>query len=204
MKIQSVGFQEKDIIKEVVLIHLATFKGFFLTFMGKGFLYEMYKAYVSHEKSELIVAYEQGQVVGFLAYSSDLSGLYKFMIKHRLIPFAWYALGAFFRKPKVFLRLIRAFLKPKDAKREENYIELSSIGVLPQYKSQGVGTKLIDYLKQKVDFNKFAYIALETDAVNNDGVNKFYIKNGFVLEKTFATRENRLMNEYRYYNLENS
>ena len=204
MKIQSVGFQEKDIIKEVVLIHLATFKGFFLTFMGKGFLYEMYKSYVSHEKSELIVAYEQGQVVGFLAYSSDLSGLYKFMIKHRLIPFAWYALGAFFRKPKVFLRLIRAFLKPKDAKREENYIELSSIGVLPQYKSQGVGTKLIDYLKQKVDFNKFAYIALETDAVNNDGVNKFYIKNGFVLEKTFATRENRLMNEYRYYNLENS
>ena len=37
MNIREVDLKEKNIIKDVVAIHLATFQGFFLTFMGKGF-----------------------------------------------------------------------------------------------------------------------------------------------------------------------
>ena len=120
------------------------------------------------------------------------------MIKRRLIPFAWYSLGAFFRKPKVFMRLIRAFLKPSESTRAENYIELASIGVDPQTKGQGIGTKLIETLKNEVDFSVFEYITLETDVENNEGANKFYLKNGFRIEREFETREGRKMYEYRY------
>ena len=121
------------------------------------------------------------------------------MIKKRLILFAWYSLGAFLRRPAVFMRLIRAFLKPAESKREEEYVELASIGVIPNMKSKGVGTELIDSLKAQVDFNRYAYITLETDAVGNDSANHFYKKNGFVVEREFETNEGRKMFEYRWY-----
>ena len=199
MQIREVGKNEKEIIDRVVRIHLDTFEGFFLTFMGKGFLKTMYSSYCAHGESGLLVAIdEDGNAVGFLAYSGNMSGLYKYMIKKKLIPFAWYSLGAFLRKPKVFMRLVRAFLKPSESKREESYVELASIGVDPSAKSKGIGSQLIDKLKEIVDFTKNAYITLETDAENNEGANRFYQKNGFSLIREYATREGRKMNEYRF------
>ena len=199
MNIRKIESNEKQVIADVVGIHLDTFTGFFLTFMGRGFLNQMYRSYCEHKDSDLLVAFDDDEKpIGFLAYSGDMSGLYKYMIKKKLIPFAWYSLGAFFRKPKVFMRLIRAFLKPGESRREENYVELASIGVNPNIKSKGVGTQLISHLKELVDFEKYAYISLETDAVNNEGANHFYQKNGFVLEREYETHEGRKMNEYRW------
>lgn len=198
MQIRKISNKEKDTIDAIVSIHLNTFTGFFLTFMGRGFLNLMYRSYAEYKESGILVAFDDEKPVGFLAYSGDLSGLYKYMIKKRLIPFAWYSIGAFFRKPAVFMRLVRAFLKPGETKRQEKYIELASIGVDPNVKSRGIGTQLIDVLKSNVDFNNYAYITLETDAVNNDGANHFYKKNGFVIEREFETHEGRKMFEYRY------
>lgn len=196
--IREVKSEEKELINDIVSIHLNTFTGFFLTFMGRGFLNQMYRSYCDHDESGLLVAEEDGKAVGFLAYSGNFSGLYKFMIKTRLIPFGWYSVGAFFRRPSAFMHIIKAFLKPSEVKREEKYVELSSIGVDPTIKSKGVGSLLIDELKKIVDFNKFAYITLETDAVNNDGAIHFYEKNGFVKERNYETAEGRKMLEYRW------
>ena len=196
--IREVKSEEKELINDIVSIHLNTFTGFFLTFMGRGFLNQMYRSYCDHDESGLLVAEEDRKAVGFLAYSGNFSGLYKFMIKTRLIPFGWYSVGAFFRRPSAFMHIIKAFMKPSEVKREEKYVELSSIGVDPTIKSKGVGSLLVDELKKIVDFNKFAYITLETDAVNNDGAIHFYEKNGFVRERMYETDEGRKMYEYRF------
>lgn len=196
--IREVKSEEKELINNIVSIHLNTFTGFFLTFMGRGFLNQMYRSYCDHDESGLLVAEDNEKAVGFLAYSGNFSGLYKYMIKTRLIPFGWYSVGAFFRRPSAFMHIIKAFLKPGEVKREEKYVELSSIGVDPTIKSKGVGSLLIDELKKIVDFNKFAYITLETDAVNNDGAIHFYEKNGFVRERMYETDEGRKMFEYRF------
>ncbi|RGT08957.1 GNAT family N-acetyltransferase [Dorea formicigenerans] len=196
--IREVKSDEKKIIDEIVTIHLNTFTGFFLTFMGRGFLRQMYQSYCDHEESGLLVAEGDGKTVGFLAYSSDFSGLYKFMIKTRLVQFAWYSIGAFFRRPSAFLRIIKAFLKPSEVIRKEKYVELSSIGVAPNIKSKGIGSLLIGKLKKQVDFEKYAYITLETDAINNEDVIHFYEKNGFIRERMFETGEGRKMYEYRF------
>ena len=190
--------KEKKVIDDVVTIHLNTFTGFFLTFMGRGFLKQMYSSYCEHTESGLLIAEDDRKTLGFLAYSSNFSGLYKFMLKTRLFPFAWYSAGAFFRKPSAFIHIISAFLKPSEVLRNEKYVELSSIGVDPNIKSNGIGTKLISELKKKVDFNKFAYISLETDAVNNEGATYFYEKNGVVRVRKFVTNEGRQMYEYRF------
>lgn len=189
---------ERKIIDDVVKIHLATFKGFFLTFMGQGFLKKMYLSYTQHKDSDLYVAMENDDVIGFLASSNDMSGLYKYMIKHHILGFAWYSGFAFLKKPKVFMRLVRAFLKPGESKRDEKYVELASIGVHPDAKAKGVGSALINALKNDVNFLEFDYITLETDAVNNEIANKFYVKNGFCVAREFETREGRKMYEYRY------
>lgn len=200
MQIRSIYNSEKginEIINNIVSIHLDAFQGFFLTFMGGDFLALMYRSYVEHNNSGVLVAFENEKPIGFLAYSGDLSDLYKYMIKKRFIPFAWCSFRAFFRKPTIFMRLIRALLKPREAKRAEKYVELASIGVASNTKSRGVGSQLIDALKSTVDFNEYSYITLETDAVNNDGVNHFYQKNGFVVEREYETTEGRKMFEYR-------
>ena len=199
MIIRAVEKTENKIIDAVVNIHINTFNGFFLTFMGKGFLRQMYRAYCYHNHSNLLVAIDdKGDVIGFLAYSTDMSGLYKFMIKKRIIPFAWYSLGALIKRPKIFIRLIRAFLKPNESKREERYVKLTSIGVRPDVKSKGIGSLMIDKLKSMVNFDDYAYILLETDADNNVAANNFYLKNGFLLSNSYVTKEGRKMNEYHY------
>ncbi len=198
MEIRKIEAADRSLASEIASIHIETFEGFFLTFMGKGFLTQMYRSYTEHDGSGIFVAFEEGAPIGFVAYSCDMSGLYKHMIKKHLISFAWYSLGAFFRKPRVFMRLVRAFLKPSESVRAEKYVELASIGVSPRVKSKGVGSMLVDALKAEVDFDTYAYITLETDAVNNEGANHFYQKNGFVIEREFETREGRRMYEYRW------
>lgn len=198
ISIRELKSDEKSLINEVVTIHLNTFTGFFLTFMGRGFLNQMYRSYCDHMESGLLVAEENGNAVGFLAYSGNFSELYKHMIKTRLVPFAWYSIGAFFRRPSAFMHIIRAFLKPGEAKRKEKYVELSSIGVDPHSTSKGVGSKLIDELKKRTNFNKFDYITLETDAINNEIAISFYEKNDFAKERMYETEEGRKMFEYRF------
>ena len=179
---------------------MQSFTGFFLTFLGRGFLKQLYKGFLEYDGSSLLVAVnKENKIVGFLAYSDDLSGFYKYLIKKHLIPFAWYAGLGFLKKPKIFFRLFRAFTYSREAKREENYIELSSIGILPEAEGNGIGSKLIDALKMNFDCNKYKYIKLETDADNNEVANNFYKKNGFILDHVYETREGRRMNEYRWY-----
>ncbi len=196
--IRRIASSDSSTIAAVVDIHLRTFDGFFLTFLGRGFLKLLYRSYAEHENSGIFVAFDGGRPVGFLAYSGDLSGLYRRMIRKRLIQFAWCGLGAFVRRPTVFMRLVRALLKPSESKRSEAYVELASIGVEPSEKSRGIGTRLINALKAEVDFGRYAYIALETDALENDAANKFYRHSGFAVEREFETREGRKMLEYRY------
>lgn len=195
-----VVLKNKHKVDEVVEVHMKSFTGFFLTFLGKGFLRQLYKGFVLHPRSDLIVAVnKENQIVGFLAYSEDLSGFYKFLVRRFLLPFAWYAGVAFIRKPQIMFRLFRAFRYSNEAKRKENYIELSSIGVCPEMEGQGIGSRMIEKLKKKADVGKCEYIKLETDADNNENANAFYKKNAFVLDHIYETKEGRKMNEYRYY-----
>lgn len=198
MKIDTL--KDKSGVSDVVEVHMKSFTGFFLTFLGKGFLNQLYKGIIEYEGSGLIVAIDEDDTIkGFLAYSDDLSGFYKYLLKNHLVSFAWYAVLGFLRNPKIFFRLIRAFSYSNKAKREEKYIELSSIGVLPETEGEGIGSELIHALKKSFDLCKYEYIKLETDAENNESANHFYQKNGFILDHEYQTYEGRKMNEYRFY-----
>lgn len=187
-----------DYIKNIAELHKRAFPSFFLTQLGVPFLRTLYSGYMEDKDSGIIVAEEKGKLVGFIAYSNDYPRFYKGLIKNHLIKFAFCSVGAAIRHPSFIKRLLGAFQKSESVVKTERYVELASICVDPEIESKGVGSALIENLKNIVDFNKYAYINLETDADGNDGVNKFYVKNGFVLEREFVTAEGRRMNEYRF------
>ena len=185
-------------IKELAILHKRAFPSFFLTQLGMPFLQTLYLGYTEDEDSGIIVAEEEGTLVGLIAYSNDYPRFYKGLIKKHLIRFAVCSIGAAVKHPSFIKRLMGAFRKSDSVVKEEQYVELASICVDPKVEGQGVGTRLIDYLKGIVDFNEYSYINLETDAENNENANKFYVKNGFVLERKYVTAEGRKMNEYRF------
>ena len=191
-----------DNIREISELHKRAFPSFFLTQLGEPFLQTLYSGYMEDMNSGIIVAEDDNEIVGFIAYSNDYPQLYKGLIKKHLIKFAFCSLGAAIRHPSFIKRILGAFKKSESVIKEEPYVELASICVDPKLENQGTGTELINYLKDIVDFNAYAYINLETDADGNDVVNKFYKKYGFKLARQYTTAEGRRMNEYRYKRLD--
>ena len=190
---------DTDYIQKISKLHMVAFPDFFLTQLGLLFLKTLYKGYLEDDNSGIIVAEINGKLAGFIAYSNEYSKFYKGLLKRRLIQFAFCSLLAVIRHPSFFKRLLGAFRKSDDAKKEEPYVELASICVNPKAAGRGIGSQLIDKLKDITDFAIYSYINLETDACDNDAVNKFYMKNGFKLARSYVTPEERKMNEYRYY-----
>jgi ribosomal protein S18 acetylase RimI-like enzyme len=183
-------------IGQVVAIHHSSFPGFFLTFLGKGFLKYLYKGFILHPGSGVIVAKEDSHIIGFLAYSTELSKFYSFILKRYFFPFAWYGFLGAIRSPKSILRIIRALTYPSATKTDEKYIEISSIAVDPTVQTKGIGSGLIIKLVDMFKDSELQEIRLETDAENNDAVNAFYQKNGFRIENVSQSPEGRKMNHY--------
>lgn len=199
-----VSIRELDTVDDKYIIalselHIAAFSGFFLTQLGLPFLKTLYRGYTEDEDSGIIVAEIKGELVGFLAYSNEYSKFYKNLLKKHLIRFAYCSMISVIQHPSFFKRLIKAFKKSDDVKKEEAYVELASICVSPQLAGKGIGSMLIEKLKDVTDFSTYEYINLETDACDNDSANMFYMKNGFQLAQSYVTDEGRKMNEYRYY-----
>ena len=199
MEIIQIDSHDKQAIESIVTLHKITFSGFFLASMNRGFLRYLYRSVCEYEESTLLAAVDGDKLIGFIAFGKNISNLYKYMIKHHIIPFMWYSLLAFLRKPSICGKLFRALKMPKRSKRDSNSVKVSSIGVDPEYREQGVGSKLLDAVKVSVDFSTIDYITLETDKIDNDPANAFYIKNGFRLSYVFETPEGRVMNVYHYH-----
>lgn len=196
MRIRKADVRQLD---SVVEMHMATFPGFFLTFLGPGFLKCLYKAFLMHDTSDLLIAENaDGVLLGFSAYSNDLKALYNHLLRHSMIPLAWYSLVASLRRPSAIFRLLRGLKQPIQAVRAEQYAELASIGVAPKQRHSGIGSALINDVKSRINFSAVSYLKLETDADNNDEVNAFYLHHSFELHHSFLTPEGRRMNEYRY------
>ena len=199
VSIRILDYADENFIAKLSKLHMAAFPDFFLTQLGLPFLKTLYKGYMEDENSGIIVAEVNGKLAGFIAYSNEYSRFYKGLLKRHLIRFAFCSLLAVIHHPSFCKRLLGAFTKSNEVKKEEAYVELASICVNPKAEGRGIGSKLIDKLKGLTDFTMYEYINLETDACDNDAVNKFYMKNGFQLARNYVTAEGRKMNEYRYY-----
>lgn len=183
-------------VPTVVDIHLRGFPGFFLTFLGGRFLRELYLAIVA-DPSGIAFVFDEGRgILGFVAGSSDASGLYSRLLKGRWWTFAAAALPAAIRRPAIVPRLIRALAKPYAEVRPPGTGKLMSLCVDPEAQRGGVGKSLVEAFLGEAWRRGLRSVVLESDAEGNDAVNAFYGRQGFVLVRRFRTPEGREMNEY--------
>jgi GNAT superfamily N-acetyltransferase len=177
-------------IDQIVEVHMSSFPGFFLTFLGFRFLKLLYQEINAHPHGILQVAVTNSKIIGFAAGVMEQAGFYRCLIGKRKLAFAIAALNAACRRPTIAPRLIRALRKPRDVSSS------TPIAVMPTNASAGIGTSLVQSFCEELRRRSICHFCLTTDRDGNDKVNNFYLTHGFELAQAFRTHEGRWMNEY--------
>jgi GNAT superfamily N-acetyltransferase len=183
-------------IDSVVRVHLQSFLGFFLSFLGTRFLQELYSGILNDPSGMAFVFEDQGQLIGFVVGTDHPAGFYKRLLGKRWWRFGLASLPAIIKKPSACLRIFRALSMPKQVTEEKGRGTLMSIAVLPGEQSKGIGRVLVNAFLEEAAKRGLRQVELTTDKLNNDSINAFYLRLGFVCSRSFVTPEGREMNEY--------
>lgn len=184
-------------VEQVVRVHLSSFPGFFLSFLGPRFLSLYYQGICrAAEGIGFVYLNETGEAAGFVAGSSNPRGFYSRLLKRDWLKFCLASVDALCRKPSVIRRIARGLFHSAENPPGENMAGLFSIGVLPELQGTGAGKKLVQAFLDEARSRKCKKVFLTTDRDNNDAVNTFYLRLGFNVERQFVTPEGRRMNEY--------
>jgi ribosomal protein S18 acetylase RimI-like enzyme len=184
-------------INKVVAVHLASFPGFFLSFLGSHFLSLYYSGVCSAPEGIALIFTNTADIpVGFVAGASDPRGFYSRLLKRDWLRFSLASVGAIIRKPMVIKRIMRAFFHPSENPVGDGTAGLFSIGVMPGLQKNGIGEKLVQRFLEEAEQRGCKRVFLTTDRDHNDAVNAFYKKLGFRIERQYVTPEGRRMNEY--------
>lgn len=185
-------------VDQVVRIHLESFRGFFLTFLGAKFLRHYYRGVIHEPNAVKLVAIEERKLSGFIVGTLNPSGFYSSLLKRAWLRFAVASIPALLRRPNNLPRLMRAFRRPGETLKDPKIAELSSIAVRPDFRGRGIGKRLVTSFIEECKRRGATKIYLTTDAEQNEHVNAFYKDMGFQVGRIFRTPEKRLMNEYWY------
>jgi ribosomal protein S18 acetylase RimI-like enzyme len=180
----------------VVTVHLKAFPGFFLSFLGPGFLGELYSSIVIDAAGISFVCCQGTKIRGFVAGTIQPAGFYSRLVRRRWWRFALASTKSALLKPAVIPRLFRALRKPGEVQSEPGVGILMSIGVLPEAQGQGIARELVKRFLFEVKGRGLTQVNLTTDRLKNKKVNEFYERLGFGVTRTFTTPEGRQMNEY--------
>lgn len=184
-------------VPQVVRTHLASFPGFFLSFLGPRFL-ALYYTGICSAPEGIAFCYlnPAGVPAGFVAGSSNPRGFYSRLLKRDWLSFSLASLGAILRKPTVMGRIARGLFHPGGNPVGDQVAGLFSIGVLPELQGTGAGKLLVQAFLDEARRRGCRRVFLTTDRDGNEAVNLFYHKLGFRIERQYETPEGRRMNEY--------
>jgi len=184
-------------VKDVVDVHLSSFPGFFLSFLGSRFLSLFYSGICSApEGIAFVYLNSAGITAGFVAGTSNPGGFYSRLLKRDWLKFALASIVPVLKRPSVIGRVARAVSHPSGNPIGNDIAGLFSIGVLPELQGTGAGKKLVQAFLNEAKQRGCTRVFLTTDRDNNEAVNSFYEKLGFEIERQYVTPEGRRMNEY--------
>lgn len=184
-------------VNHVVAVHLSSFPGFFLSFLGSRFLSLFYSGIcTAPEGIAFVYLNDAGAPVGFVAGTSNPGGFYSRLLKRDWLKFALASIVPVLKKPSTILRVARAVSHPSDNPIGDDVAGLFSIGVLPELQGTGAGKILVQAFLDEAKQRGCKRVFLTTDRDNNNSVNSFYEKLGFEIERQYVTPEGRRMNEY--------
>ncbi len=184
-------------LADVVDLHLRAFPGFFLSFLGPSFLREFYRSFLDDEAGLGFVSLDdRGRVIGVVVGPVSPAGYFKRLLWRRWWAFAFASARTFLARPRIAPRLVRALAYRGETPAGPSRALLSSIAVDPEARGGGAGAALVERFLAEVRRRGSKGCFLTTDAENNDLVNRFYLRLGWMRESTYRTPEGRRMNRY--------
>ena len=182
----------------IVAIHIRAFPGFFLTSLGRRFLFELYSGFLRSSAGRILVAETDGSITGFTAGTFTPDRFFRTLLVSRWFAFAWAAAGALLRNPlSVLPRLLAAVrYRGEPPVRLTAAALLSAIAVEPRLSGKGTGGMLISAYCEEAARHGLRFVYLTTDRDDNESSNLFYLRHGFEEESQIHRRNGRIMVRY--------
>jgi len=182
-------------VNRVVAIHLATFRGFFLSSLGPRFLGVYYRCAATDPSVVALVA-ERDEPVGFAVGSIEPRGFYRRILRRHWPSFLAASIPAVLRHPGSAVRVMGALRHPATQPADDGVAVLFSLGVAPESQSKGIGRRLVEDMAHETRARGARALRLETDAHANERVLAFYEGLGFQEIGRYTRPEGRAMVEY--------
>lgn len=183
-------------VQQIVEVHLKSFPGFFLTYLGYGFLSVFYSASINDKTSIAYVAEDNNKIIGFVLGTKEPKGYYSRLLKQNWGRFGLASIWPLIKRPSIAPRLLRAYKMPSINKDYSDNVKLMSLAVTPDAQGRGIGKELVKaFIKGSLKHGA-SLIYLTTDKEDNEYVNRFYLSQGFLCDNSYVTPEGRKMNIY--------
>lgn len=184
---------------ELARIHKAAFPGFFLSQLGEPFLVQFYLGFVADPTAVIAICRDASRrPLGVAVGTTDPPGFFGRLLRRRFWGFMGASLRAVLKNPAAAPRLLGAVAYRGDIPQGREGALLSSMCVDPDQSGQGIGSMLIRGWVRRAHQLGARSAYLTTDAVGNDAVNAWYLREGWVLHDQFVAHGDRPMNRYAF------
>ena len=184
-------------VPAIVSVHMESFPGFFLTFLGTEFLRVLYTKTLALPEAIAFVAGNNGTgLVGFVIGVTSQTSFYRTLLQKYWTDFARVSMGPALRHPRIVPRLVRALRRPQETQRATADCLLMSIAVRPEIQGHQIGMQLVHAFLAEAQRRGVRVVSLTTDRDENERANRFYQRQGFDVARSYVTSEGRWMNEY--------
>lgn len=173
-----INILNNDMAEQVAQLHIQEISTGFITSLGKDFVTSLYDVIAEDENSFGFVAIENDAVLGFVAFSTNLSKLYKYVALKKGFKFAIILARRMFSF-KVLKKVIDNILYPSKMKKAGlPSAELLSIVVAPQAQGKGLAKQLVEKGLQECRVRSIDKVKVLVSA-DNEPANKLYKSSGF-------------------------
>lgn len=165
----------------VARLHIEGISTGFISSLGVGFVSALYEAIAEDDNSFGFVAIEGDKVLGFVAFTANLSKLYKSVLVKNGFRFFFILSGKLISLNTIKKIWSNLFYPKKMKEMDLPDAELLSIAVAPEGRGKGIAGQLT-----QAGFNECAKRGIDKVkvlvAADNDAANKLYVKCGFEFE----------------------
>ncbi len=158
-------------------IHCESLEGDFLSSIGQKFLKIVY------DETQAITAVYDGEVLGFLAYTTNDKKYFGNVIKKQFFNFTKILFIRMLQKPGLIPKIIQTVLY-SDKADIGIHTELLTLAVKKKYRRKRIATKLLSSFEQDLSKQGIKKYKLSVNDYNKPAIT-FYEKHGFKHKKTF-------------------